>query len=123
MTAKKVIKEIKRRSIEESLSHQDIQLLADTTHGEFENSTSILYIAFARLTVGWAWQEFFSSVIGAMIPDESHGRASLLALTKCLFAVFVFILGAYVEYFLQRSISAQQFRVHSTESNLNTPLI
>ncbi len=73
--------------------------------------------------MGWAWQEFFTATIGFIVPyDDAHGRAGILAVVKCIFALLVFFMGAYCEHWLQmRDLLAP--RQSSVEGNLTTPFL
>ncbi len=78
-------------------------------HNVLDKNKSVLYVLFARLTVGWAWQELFSSIIGIIIPDGDSNRAVLLALSKILFAVSAFLIGAKLEIMLRKANGPSRF--------------
>jgi hypothetical protein len=69
--------------------------------------------------VGWAWQEFFSSVIGAMIAEEDRYRAGLVAMLKAIFAVLVLVGGARVEL----RWFQHQPDLSTRSDNVTTPLL
>lgn len=117
MTTNNIFKQVKHRKLL-GLSHEVLESLSETEHFSLDNKNCAVYLPFARLTVGWAWQELFSSMIGAMIPDGDNQRATLLAFSNSLFALFVFFMGAKMELIRQKIVSDAQNRVHSVESNL-----
>lgn len=83
--------------------------LPSATLGDHEG---ILYVTFGRLTVGWAWQTFFTGAVAAFLPSSElsseRSRMGLALLLKVVIATLVGYLGYRLELYLSQRKAVKQ---------------
>lgn len=90
------------------------------------NTVRFLMCIFNRLTVGWAWSEFFTEAIGILVPADNSSRVGLLIIAKSVFAIFAFVVGRYAEQCLHQSPKGDAKKEKSQlsrEGQLSSPLL